>query len=214
MIISQQQKTRLKRSKVKNRVFDKPFHIAFTEWGLRGGNHMSTLAGALHFNTFLRHADYVKRANYTMFISLLSMGEDGETYKSPFFHMYKLYSINVNGKSLDTYVDCETFDGEIYKNIPWLDVSASWSEDDKRIVINVVNRNMEKLISTDIISDTGEFKGIATVKTINSNEVIARYTSANKENYSPVTSTVKTKGKSFNYSFPAHSFTQIIAEIK
>ena len=24
----------------------------------------------------------------------------------------------------------------------------------------------------------------------------------------------KTKGKSFNYSFPAHSFTQIIAEIK
>ena len=204
----------IKVAKIKNRIFDKPFYIAFTEWGLRGGNHMSTLAGALHFNTFLRHADYVKRANYTMFISLLSPGEDGKTYKSPFYYMYKLYSKNVNGKSLDTYVDCETFDGEIYKDIPWLDVSASYSEKNNKLVINVINRNMEKAISTNIISDTGEFKGKATVDTINSNDVKVRYTSANKENYLPITSTVKAKGKSFNYSFPAHSFTQIIAEIK
>lgn len=204
----------IKTAKVKNRIFDKPFFIGFTEWGLRGGNHMATLAGALHFNTFLRHADYVKRANYTMFISLLARGENGRTYKSPFFYMYKLYSTNVNGKSLDTYVNCDTFDGEIYKNIPWLDVSSSYSEEDKKIVINVVNRNMEKAINTDIISDTGEFKGPATVNTINSDDVGARYTESNKEDYSPVTSTVKTKGRSFNYSFPAHSFTQIIAEIK
>ncbi len=204
----------IKVAKIKKRIFNKPFHIAFTEWGLRGGNHMSTLAGALHFNTFLRHADYVKRANYTMFISLLSPGENGQTYKSPFFYMYKLYSINVNGKSLDTYVDCETFDGEIYKDIPWLDVSSSWSEENKQIVINVVNRNMEKAINTDIISDTGEFTGKVTVETINSNDVKARYTSADKDEYSPVTSTVKAKGQSFNYSFPAHSFTQIIAEIR
>lgn len=90
-----------------------------------------------------------------MFTSLLSRGRDGQTYKSPFFYMYKLFSTNVKGTSLDTYVGCETFDGEIYKDIPYLDVSSAYSEDEKTLVINVVNRNMEKAIITNIISDIG-----------------------------------------------------------
>jgi alpha-N-arabinofuranosidase len=204
----------IKIAKIKNHVSDKPFYIAFTEWGLRGQNHMSTLAGALHFNTFLRHAGYVKRANFTMFASLLSMGRNGQTYKSPFFYMYKLFSTNVKGTSLDTYVDCETFDGEVYKDIPYLDVSSAYSEDEKILVINVVNRNMEKAISTNIISDTGEFSGTAVIKTINSDAVEAPYTINDKDNYQPVTSTIETRGDSFTHSFPAHSFTQIKVAIK
>ena len=200
-------------AKIKNHVPDKPFHIAFTEWAPRGGNHMSTLAGALHFNLFVRHANSVKRANFTMFTSLLSGARDGQTYKSPFFYMYKLYSTNVKGKSLDTYVDCETFDGKVYRDIPYLDVSSAYSEDEKTLVINVVNRNMEEAISTNIISDTGDFKGAAKISTINSDNVNTRYTYQDRDNYIPVTSTIETNGNSFNYSFPAHSFTQIIVDI-
>jgi alpha-N-arabinofuranosidase len=175
---------------------------------------MSTLAGALHFNTFLRHADFVKRANFTMFTSLLSRGRDGQTYKSPFFYMYKLFSENAKGTSLDTYVDCETFDGEIYKNIPYLDVSSAYSEDEKTMVINVVNRNMEKAIATNIISDTGEFSGTAAISTINSDVAEAPYSINNKDDYQPATFTIETDGDSFTHSFPAHSFTQIKVEIK
>ena len=148
-----------------------------------------------------------------MFTSLLSGARDGQTYKSPFFYMYKLYSTNVKGKSLDTYVDCETFDGKVYRDIPYLDVSSAYSEDEKTLVINVVNRNMEEAISTNIISDTGDFKGAAKISTINSDNVNTRYTYQDRDNYIPVTSTIETNGNSFNYSFPAHSFTQIIVDI-
>lgn len=200
-------------AKIKNHVPDKLFYIAFTEWAPRGGNHMSTLAGALHFNLFLRHADYVKRANYTMFTRLLSQAGDGQTYKSPFFYMYKLFSTNVQGTSLDTYVDCETFDGKLYKDIPYLDVSSAYSEDTKTLIINVVNRNMEAAIRTKVISDTGDFRKTATIRTINSDQVNAKYRYQDRDNYIPATTTLETNGNSFTYSFPAHSFTQISVEL-
>lgn len=204
----------IKIAKIKHQVPDKPFHIAFTEWAPHARGHMQTLAGALHFNTFLRHADYVKRANFTMFTSLLSRGGDDQTYKSPFFHMFKLFSTNVKGVSLDPYVACGTFDGEIYRDIPYLHVSSAYDEENRTIVINVVNRNMEEAIHTDIISDTGEFDGTAIINTINCDDVEAAYTMNDQEDYLPFTSTVKAKGSSFSYSFPAHSFTQMILRIR
>jgi alpha-N-arabinofuranosidase len=149
-----------------------------------------------------------------MFTSLLSGGRGGQTFKSPFFYMYKLFSTNVNGNSLDTYVDCETFNGKVYRDIPYLDVSSSYSEDENTLVINVVNRNMEEAISTNIISDTGDFNGTAKVSTINSDNVNARYTAQSSNNYIPVTSTMEINGNSFSYSFPAHSFTQIEIELE
>ncbi len=78
---------------------------------------MGVLVGALHFNLFIRHAEAVKRANYTMFTGLLARNQEGQTYKTPFFYMYKLFCNNVHGKSLDVFVDCETFDGKVYKDI-------------------------------------------------------------------------------------------------
>jgi alpha-N-arabinofuranosidase len=196
-------------AKVKNHVPDKPFHIAFTEWSPGNNSQMSTLAGALHFNLFLRHADSVKRANYTMFTSLLARNADGETYRSPFFHMFKLFSTNVHGRSLDVFVDSETFDGRVYEDIPYLDVSSSYDEAEGTVVINVVNRNMTDAIDTEIVSDTGEFVGEATVSVIDREDVDATYTFEERDEYAPATSTVGADGRSFRYSFAPHSFTQI-----
>ena len=175
---------------------------------------MSVLAGALHFNTFLRHADVVKRANYTMFTSLLARDRDGTTYKSPYFYMFKAYSTNVSGKSLDTYVNSGTFDGKLYQGIPYLDVSSSYTEADRTVVINVVNRNMDSAIATDITSDTGNFTGNAEVSVINAEDPNAPYTSANRDHYAPVTSSVRASGRSFRYSFAPHSFTQIKVHVE
>lgn len=201
-------------AKIKHNLRDKPFHIAFTEWSGGGGNQLSTLAGALHFNIFLRHADAVKRANYTMFTSLLARDRDGTTYRSPFFYMFKAYSTNVSGKSLDVLVKSATFDGKLYKGIPYLDVSSSYSEPEKTVVINVVNRNMSDAIDTQIISDTGDFAGNAAVSVINADSVNAAYTFAQRESYQPVTSSVRASGRSFRYSFAPHSFTQIKVKVE
>lgn len=207
-------KNQIQVAKVQHNVPNKPFYIAFTEWAPRGRNQMQTLAGALHFNHFVRHADIVKRANYTMFTSLLSQNPAGETFKTPFYHMFKLYSTNVRGKALDTYVKSGTFDGRLYKNIPYLDVSSSYSEADKTVVINVVNRNMEKAISTDIFSDTGEFKGEASVTVINADDVYTVYTFDNRQKYNPTPSSLIVNGRSFRYSFAPHSFTQIKVSVR
>ncbi len=206
-------KNQVQIAKIQNHVQDKPFHIAFTEWSPWTIDHMSTLAGALHFNLFLRHADAVKRANFTMFISLLGLNEEGETYKTPFTHMYKLFSVNVKGKSLDTYVESDTFNGEIYDQIPYLDVSSAYSEEDQTLVVNVVNRNMQEAIPARIISDTGEFSGDATVSVINAEEITERYSYEKRDKYSPEISNLAVSGTEFNYSFEPHSFTQIKMKI-
>jgi alpha-L-arabinofuranosidase len=193
---------------------DKPFHIAFTEWSPGTWSHLSTLAGALHFNLFLRHADAVKRANFTMFTSLLARNEAGETYRSPFFHMFKLFSTNARGTSLDAWVESDAFDGSVYKHIPYLDVSATHSMDDGMVVLNVVNRNMDEAIATKIVSDTGEFTGDATVSVIQADDVNARYAWEQRDTYIPATSTVRADGRSFRYAFAPHSFTQIRVRVE
>ncbi|HDR89212.1 MAG TPA: alpha-N-arabinofuranosidase [Bacteroidetes bacterium] len=203
-------KNQIQIAKEKNHVREKPFYIAFTEWSPRGGGtHLGTLAAALHLNLFLRHADAVKRSNYTMFTGMLAHNREGQSYKTPFFYMYKLFSTNSHGKSLDVYLDCGTFDGKEYKNIPYLDVSSVYDENEKTLVINVVNRNMEEAVTTQIISDTGNFKGNATASEINSKDITTRYNYEEKDLYLPVTSTFRARGDTFTYTFPPHSYTQI-----
>ena len=55
-----------------------PMYISVDEWAppFRGG-HLSTLALAEYFNAFIRHADVVKMANYTLLTSIL--GRDPKT---------------------------------------------------------------------------------------------------------------------------------------
>jgi alpha-L-arabinofuranosidase len=207
-------KNQIQVARVRHGVTGKPFHIGFTEWSPGTNNHLSTLAGALHFNLFLRHADAVKRANFTMFTSLLARTREGETYRTPFFHMFKLFSNHAHGTSLDVLVDSETFDGKMYSGIPYLDVSASYAEGERLMVINVVNRNMERAVSTRIISDTGAFVGNATVSVINGEDLNAPYTFEQRESYAPATSTLRASGRTFNYSFPPHSFTQIRVRVE
>jgi alpha-N-arabinofuranosidase len=73
---------------------------------------------------------------------------------------------------------------------------------------------MDKAINSQIISDSGNFTGPASISTINSTDVNAGFTFENRDSYVPATSSVKTKGNILNYSFPAHSFTQIIVGVE
>ncbi|MEJ2615345.1 MAG: hypothetical protein P8Z35_10320, partial [Ignavibacteriaceae bacterium] len=52
--------------------FKNPIYISFDEWGTFGRNLRAVLPIAQCFNSFIRHADIVKMANFTMFTSLLS----------------------------------------------------------------------------------------------------------------------------------------------
>ncbi len=195
----------------------KPMYISVDEWAppFRGG-HLSTLALAEYFNAFIRHADVVKMANYTMLTSLLSRDPKTDaTYKSPTFQAFKLFSTRCRGAALATTVVCDTFrTSDHYAHIPYLDVSAVYDEKAKLVMINVVNRHKDEAIATDIQSITGNFAGNATVSLITSDDVTNKpYTYEARETYAPKTEQIAASGSTLHYNFPAHSFTQIVVGV-
>ena len=151
--------------------------------------------------------------NFTLLTGLLSEDREHGTYKTPLFYTFKLFSNNCRGSSVNTYVECDTFNTEAYKNIPYLDVSSVYSKETKTVYINVVNRHKEKSITTDILSSSGEFKGKAEASLLNF-PLDEKFTYDKEEQYKPETEQINTQGNRLSCSFPAHSFTQIKVQVK
>ncbi len=193
--------------------FDHPIYISVDEWGSFGRNFMNVLPVAECFNAFIRHADVVKMANFTMFTSLLSSDPKNGTFKTPLFYTFKMFSNNCLGASVDTYVDGDTFDTDKYKKIPYLDATTVYSKEKNTLIITVVNRNKEKSITSDIESVSGTFSEKAQVQIINSQSLDAPFTFDKKDQYVPETKEIKTGKNSLSFSFPAHSITQITATL-
>jgi len=192
----------------------RPIHISFDEWGAFGRSLLPTLALAQYFNSFIRHADVVKMANFTLLTSILDRDREGRLFKSPLFYTFKLFSNNCLGSSLNASVECDTFStSSYYKNIPYLDATCVYDKETKSLVVNVVNRHKEKAIVTEIVSQSGTFAGRATVQEINGEDIQAPYTFEKQKQYVPVPKEIEAKGNRFTYSFPPHSFTQITVRI-
>lgn len=194
--------------------FKNPIYLSVDEWGAFGRNFMNVLPIAQCLNSFIRHADVVKMANFTMLTSLLSSDPKKGTFKSPVFYAFKLFSNNCRGTSVDTYVACDTFNTDQYKGIPYLDVTTVYSKETNTAYINVINRQRDKNITADIISNSGDFSGKAEVSIINSNDLKAPFTIDKQAEYVPVTKKISTSNNKLSYTFPSHSFTQIKIVLK
>jgi alpha-N-arabinofuranosidase len=186
--------------------------ISFDEYSARGNNLTGTLLLAQHLNSFIRHADIVKMANLTMITALAGMSPDGD-YRNTLFYPFYLYSRNCLGTSLDVYTNSEKYSNELFKDIPYLDVTASLNESAKELVVNVVNRHETKAIVTDIVLQSGNYSGTAKASEING-ETVNSGNTATKEDVKIVTRDINFKGNTIRYSFPAHSLTQIQLAVK
>jgi alpha-N-arabinofuranosidase len=194
--------------------FKNPIYISFDEWGVFGRNFLSVLPIAQCLNSFIRHADVVKMTNFTLATSLLGSDREKGTYKTPLFYVFKSFSNNCLGNSVDTYVECDTFNTEKYKGIPFLDVTAVYSKETNTVFVNVVNRHKEKAISADIVSSSGVFTGKAEANIINSSSLEEPFTFGKQEQYLPDVKEIEIGGNRISFSFPPHSFTQIKAGVK
>ncbi len=192
----------------------KPLSISVDEWAPFGQSLLSTLAVAMYFNSFIRHADIVKMANFTLLTSLLQTDKEKGTFKTPLYYTFKLFSNNCLGNSLDTYVECDTFNTEKYKGIPFLDVTTVYSKQKNTVFINVVNRHKDNAIVAEITPGSGEFTGKAEAKVITGDSLKDRFVYDKQEQYIPVPEEIKTEKNKISWSFPAHSFTQIKAGVK
>jgi alpha-L-arabinofuranosidase len=194
--------------------FQNPIYISFDEWSVFGRNFLSVLPIAQCLNSFVRHADVVKMTNFTMMTSLLNTDREKGSFKTPLFHTFKLFSNNCHGNSIDTYVECDTFNTEKSKGIPYLDVTSTFSKATNTVFINVINRHKDKAITSDIISSTGTFTGKASIQLLNAASLDEPFAFEKQEQYQPVTKEIKVEGNKLSCSFPAHSFTQIKVGIK
>ena len=194
--------------------FKNPIYISVDEWGSFGRNFLSVLPIAQCLNSFIRHADVVKMTNFTMFTSLLGSDRQKGTFKTPLFYVFKSFSNNCLGKSVDTYVECDTFNTEKYKGIPYLDVTSVYSKETNTLYINVVNRDEDEAITADILASSGEITGKAEASVINSESLRDPFVFDKQKQYIPVINEVKTEKNKLTYSFPAHSFTQIKVGMK
>ena len=189
--------------------FKNPIYLSVDEWGAFGRNFMSVLPVAQSFNSFIRHADVVKMGNFTMLTSLLSSDPKKGTFKSPLFYIFKAYSNNCLGASVDTYVDCDTFNTEKYKGIPYLDVTTTYSKESHAIFINVVNRHKDKTITAEILNTSGDFAGKAEASLISGKDLQEGFAFDKQNEYIPVKTLIDTKNNKLTCTFPPHSFTQI-----
>jgi alpha-L-arabinofuranosidase len=188
-------------------------------------NLEDALVIAEFLNAFVRNADVVKMANLAQLVNVIAPIFTNETgmFKQTIFYPLQLFANNVYGTSLNVFVDCKTYNTDKFflglgetttqpKNVPYLDVSATWQNGE--LILNVVNRNKDEAITTDIISQNGAFTGNFSVSEINGPDI----KSANDFN-SEIVKTIEkpaitASGNTITYSFPPHSFTMIKGRIQ
>jgi alpha-N-arabinofuranosidase len=194
--------------------FKNPIYISVDEWGSFGRNFLSVLPIAQCLNSFIRHADVVKMTNFTMMTSLINTDKDKGSFKTPLFNTFKLFSNNCRGNSIDVFVECDTFNTDKYKGIPFLDVTAVYSKETNTVYINVINRHKDKTINADVITNSGVFTGKAEAQLVTVDSLSAAFTFDKQKEYIPATKEIEVKGNKLSFSFPAHSFTQIKVGVK
>lgn len=190
----------------------RPVYISFDEYSGGGDNLTGALVLCQHLNSFIRHADIVKMANITMLSSLVGNSPEGD-FKNSTFHAFQLFSNNCYGTALDIYTDCEKYSTKIFTDIPYLDVTAVWNEQDKMLLINVVNRHETNAIPADIQLQSGSYSGTGTAWELNGKSLTARSTRTEPA-VTVASRDFRFKGNAIDYSFPAHSFTQLRITLK
>jgi len=193
--------------------FKNPVYISLDEWGSFGRSFRNVLPVAQCLNSFIRHADVVKMANFTLLTSLLSNDPKKGTYKSSLFYTFKLFSNNCLGNTIDTYVDCDTFNTEMYKGIPYLDVTTVYSKESQTIYINVVNRHKDKAITADIVNTSGVFTGKAQTSLVTAESLDEPVVFEKQAQYVPVVKDIETGKNKLTCTFPPHSFTQLKVQV-
>ena len=176
-------------------------------------------------NVFVRNADIVKMANMAQLVNVIApifTSENG-MFKQTIYYPLQLFANHVKGTSLNVFVDCDTYNTDNFfiglgeskttqKDVPYLDVSATY--DHGEVILCVVNRNKDKAITTDLISEEGKFDGNFDIYEVNGPDV--------KSGNDFGATTVKTEQKpsmslkntaKMTYSFPPHSFTMIKGKI-
>ena len=204
----------------------KPIYIAFDEYNVwyrafnnqkleEHYNMQDVLVVAMYLNTFLRHANIVKMANMAQLVNVIApmMITSDKLWLQTIYYPLQLFATHCYGQSLQTLVQCATYDAGDFRQIPYLDVSSVYDAKTGDLIINVVNRHADKPFETTIINQTGKMGKEADVFFIDSNNMTDE-NSLTEQKVKTASKKISIGEDQFTYSFPAHSFTMIKLKIK
>ena len=71
-------------------------------------------------------------------------------YRTAVSYVQELFLPNAGLDAVDTWTAGETWKGQYYSETPYLDVSASYDREKNRLVLNIVNRHVEKALQAKL----------------------------------------------------------------
>jgi alpha-N-arabinofuranosidase len=110
--------------------------------------------------------------------------------------------------ALNAWVASPTYEAN-RQQLPYLDVSTTYSARDRAVYFNVLNRSKSQDIATRIQNEEGTLKQDVGVWQMNYPDLKATHTFGDDKKVVPKTSTMTAslEKNSFSYTFPAHSLT-------
>ena len=203
-------------------------HIAFDEYNVwyrargesqRGRrileeryNLEDALVIATFLNSLVNHADVVKIANMAQLVNVIApiFTNDEGLFLQTIYYPLQLFAKNTHGDSLRVDVEVPGYNTKQWNDVPYLDVSGAVNG--KTLVLNVVNRHKDQAIDATIALDDKAFAGTIGVAEVNGPDIKAS-NDFGKSQVRAATRTARAQGKTAQLTFPAHSFTQLTAEL-
>ena len=189
-----------------------PLYETKTKYGLKEGLYA---AGML--NVFHRQCNAVTVATFSQLANVLGaiFTAEDRLLLTPIYDVIALYANHSGDTALDTLVQSETFDTEYLdlKNVPYIDASASVSEEQGKLYLATVNRHRDRTVDCRITLDGFMPKQEANVFELNGPDSMARNEVGHPEKVKVEQKTTKGIGPDFRYVFPAHSATVIEMDV-
>ena len=155
---------------------DKQIYISFDEWnvwyhseeqdkkilsGQEGWPHApailedvynfeDALLVACLINSFIRKSDIVKIACLAQLVNVIApimTEEGGAAWRQTIFHPFKLASLHARGNALQLDIHSPCYAVEWATDVPYIDMSAVYNEEEKTLSLFIVNRHESEHIS-------------------------------------------------------------------
>jgi alpha-N-arabinofuranosidase len=140
-------------------------------------------------------------------IAPIMTNKDG-LYLQPIYFPILEYGKQRGNVALHAWVQSPTYSFN-HHDLPYLDVSTTYSRKDHAVFVNVLNRSKSQDIATRIENQEGNVTPSVAVWQMNYPDLKATHTFGDDKKLLPKTSTVSAtlSKNSFVYTFPAHSLT-------
>ena len=203
-------------------------YIAWDEWNVwyrargasqRGRNILEerynledALVVATFLNSFVNHAHIIKMANMAQLVNVIApiFANEQGIFLQTIYYPLQLFAGNSKGQALELFVDAPMYPNRRFGQVSYLDASAAW--DNGTLVLNVVNRHPSEAMPADLELEDKAFAGPVEISEVNGPDV------KSKNDFGSTTvKTVRRMGKAdghkFTYSFPAHSYSMLKAQL-